>query len=324
MTIQDDATLFFVLLFFAVVFISQALILPAAGSKAKHKELSERLKATQSTLDEESRSLLHQHYLKSLTPFDRKLVEIKFFEDLKKNIELSGFDWTLSQTLSVTLVISVTSSLLLLVFGQPWFVGIAAFIGTWVLLHFLLQKKISDRLGAFEEQLPDALDIMRRMLQAGQPITQAFNEVGNEMPEPIGSEFKNTFNLLNYGYDMRLAIMQMAEQTPTVAMLAFSSAVLLQKETGGNLSENLEKVSHVLRARFKLARKIKTISAESRMSAWILVLSPFILFLGLSVINPGYVEPLYTDPRGMTLVSGGIVSLFFGAMWIRQIINFQV
>lgn len=320
----DDATLFFVLLFFAVVFISQALILPAAGSKAKHKELSERLKATQSTLDEESRSLLHEHYLKSLTPLDRKLVEIKIFSDLKKSIELSGFDWTLTQTLSVTMVIGVGSSGLLLILGQPWFVGVAAFIGTWVIMHFVLQKKISDRLAAFEEQLPDALDIMRRMLQAGQPITQSFNEVGNEMPEPIGSEFKNTFNLLNYGYDMRLAIMQMAERTPTVAMLAFSSAVLLQKETGGNLSENLEKVSHVLRARFKLQRKIKTISAESRLSAWILVLSPFILFLGLSILNPGYIEPLYTDPRGMTLVSGGIVSLFFGAMWIRNIINFQV
>ncbi|POF55772.1 pilus assembly protein TadB, partial [Vibrio vulnificus] len=113
-------------------------------------------------------------------------------------------------------------------------------------------KRITDRLNRFEEQLPDALDIIRRMLQAGQPVTQAFNEVGNEMAPPIGIEFKNTFNLLNYGYDMRLAIMQMAERTPTVSMLAFSSAVLLQKETGGNLSENLEKVGKVLRQRFKL------------------------------------------------------------------------
>lgn len=187
-----------------------------------------------------------------------------------------------------------------------------------------MNKKISDRLAAFEEQLPEALDIMRRMLQAGQPVTQAFNEVGNEMPAPIGVEFKNTFNLLNYGYDMRMAIMQMAERTPTVSMLAFSSAVLLQKETGGNLSENLEKVSKVLRSRFKLQRKIKTLSAESRLSAWILVLSPFILFVFMSFINPEYVEPLYRDPRGLDLVSGGIVSLFIGSMWIRKIINFEV
>ncbi|WGV99762.1 type II secretion system F family protein [Vibrio sp. YMD68] len=320
----DDVTLFYVLLFFAVVFISQALILPAAGSKAKHKELSERLKESQSNLDEDTRSLLHEHYLKSLTPTDRKLVQIKFLSNLKKNIELSGYDWTLIQTLTVTFLIASSSSMVLIFMGQPWFVEIAAFFGSWVLMHMMIQRKISQRLATFEEQLPDALDIMRRMLQAGQPVTQAFNEVGNEMPAPIGIEFKNTFNLLNYGYDMRLAIMQMAERTPTVSMLAFSSAVLLQKETGGNLSENLEKVSHVLRARFKLQRKIKTISAESRLSAWILVLSPFILFIFMSLINPTYVEPLYEDPRGMTLVSGGIVSLFLGSIWIRNIINFEV
>ncbi|WCP67693.1 type II secretion system F family protein [Vibrio tubiashii] len=321
---QEDATFFFILLFFAVVFISQALILPAAGSKAKHKELSQRLKESQTSLDEEARSLLHEHYMKSLTPLDRKLVKIETFSSLKKMIELSGYDWSLTQTISVTLSFSLVALLAALVTSQPIYVAIVAPIGVWLILYFWLSKKISDRLSAFEEQLPEALDIMRRMLQAGQPVTQAFNEVGSEMPAPIGVEFKNTFNLLNYGYDMRMAIMQMAERTPTVSMLAFSSAVLLQKETGGNLSENLEKVSRVLRARFKLQRKIKTLSAESRLSAWILVLSPFILFLFMSFINPEYLEPLYKDPRGLDLVSGGVVSLFIGSMWIRNIINFEV
>lgn len=321
---QQDATFFFVLLFFAVVFISQALILPAAGSKAKHKELSQRLKESQANLDEEARSLLHEHYMKSLTPLDRRLVKFDLFSSLKKRIELAGYDWRLGQTLSVVGLLSLVLFVLLVLVGQPIYVGVAGAAGIWFMLYFWLNKKISDRLAAFEEQLPEALDIIRRMLQAGQPVTQAFNEVGNEMPAPIGVEFKNTFNLLNYGYDMRLAIMQMAERTPTVSMLAFSSAVLLQKETGGNLSENLEKVSRVLRARFKLQRKIKTLSAESRLSAWILVLSPFILFLFMTFINPEYVEPLYTDPRGMDLVSGGIVSLFIGSLWIRKIINFEV
>ncbi|AIW13185.1 type II secretion system F family protein [Vibrio tubiashii] len=321
---QQDATLFFILLFFAVVFISQALILPAAGSKAKHKELSQRLKESQAGLDEEARSLLQEHYVKSLTPLDRKLVKIETFSSLKKMIELSGYDWSLTQTLTVTFLFSTIVFVTTLIFKQPIYVGLVAAVGIWFILYFWLNKKISDRLAAFEEQLPEALDIMRRMLQAGQPVTQAFNEVGNEMPAPIGVEFKNTFNLLNYGYDMRMAIMQMAERTPTVSMLAFSSAVLLQKETGGNLSENLEKVSKVLRSRFKLQRKIKTLSAESRLSAWILVLSPFILFVFMSFINPEYVEPLYRDPRGLDLVSGGIVSLFIGSMWIRKIINFEV
>ncbi|WP_114788045.1 type II secretion system F family protein [Vibrio tetraodonis] len=320
----QDSTLFIILLFFSVVFISQALILPAAGSKAKHKELSERLKESQSKLDEEARSLLQEHYLKSLTPTDRKLVKVELLSSLKKMIELSGYDWSLSQTLIFTSILSVCALFVVLLIGQPLYVGLVSIVGVWGFLYFWLNKRISDRLSAFEEQLPEALDIMKRMLQAGQPVTQAFNEVGVEMPAPIGVEFKNTFNLLNYGYDMRMAIMQMAERTPTVSMLAFSSAVLLQKETGGNLAENLENVSKVLRSRFKLQRKIKTLSAESRLSAWILILSPFVLFVFLSLINPDYVRPLYTDPRGMTLVSGGIVSLFVGSMWIRRIISFEV
>ncbi|MDW6002347.1 type II secretion system F family protein [Vibrio mangrovi] len=321
---QIDITLFLVLLFFAVVFISQALLLPAAGSKAKSKQLANRLKETQSNLDEESRSLLHEHYMRSLTPLDRRLVQVKAFESMKRTLELSGLDWTLTQTLGMTSGICLSVGFIIFLVNQPWYVVIAGMIFVWVILHVILQKRISDRLSKFEEQLPDALDIVRRMLQAGQPVTQAFNEVGNEMPAPIGVEFKNTFNLLNYGYDMRLAIIQMAERTPTVSMLAFSSAVLLQKETGGNLSENLEKVSKVLRARFKLARKIKTISAESRLSAWILVLSPFVLFMGMSVLHPDYVRPLYEDPRGIKLISFGIVSLFIGSLWIRKIINFEV
>ncbi|ELH7492894.1 type II secretion system F family protein [Vibrio vulnificus] len=321
---MDDITYFFVLLFFAVVFISQALILPAAGSKAKHKELSQRLKETQMNLDEEARSLLQEHYLKSLSPLDRSLVKVAAFASLKKSIELSGLDWSLAHTLMVCLIISLTTIVTMVILAQPWYITVAGGSAIWFALQFFLQKRITDRLNRFEEQLPDALDIIRRMLQAGQPVTQAFNEVGNEMAPPIGIEFKNTFNLLNYGYDMRLAIMQMAERTPTVSMLAFSSAVLLQKETGGNLSENLEKVGKVLRQRFKLTRKIKTISAESRLSAWILVLSPFVLFVGLMFINPEYVKPLYQDERGMELVTMGIVSLFFGAIWIRNIINFEV
>ncbi len=319
-----DITIFFVLLFFAVVFISQALILPAAGNKAKHRELAKRLKETQSNLDEESRSLLQEHYLKGLTPFDRRLVRFQVFSVLKKTLELSGFTWSLSQALGATFIAGLCLGGVFWTLDQPWYVCVAAILFVWVAAHMVLQKKISDRLSKFEEQLPDALDIIRRMLQAGQPVSQAFYEVGNELPAPIGIEFKNTFNLLNYGYDMRLAIMQMADRTPTVSMLAFSSAVLLQKETGGNLSENLDKVSKVLRARFKLARKIKTISAESRMSAWILVLSPFVLFVALSVLRPDYVAPLYEDPRGMDLIGYGVISLFIGSLWMKKIINFEV
>lgn len=324
MTETQDAGYFFFLLFLAVVFISQALILPAAGNKVRHKELTKRLKESQADLDDETTSLLNEHYLKELTPLDRKLVSFKFLASLKKSIELSGYSWSLSLVVFLGLVASTSLALVMVVLKQPFYIPVAAFGLVWACIHFFFQHKTSQRLAEFENQLPEALDIMRRMLQAGQPISQAFGEVGREMPSPLGPEFTHTFNLLNYGYDMRLAIMQMAERTPTVSMLAFSSAVLLQKETGGNLSENLEKVSQILRARFKLARKIKTISAESRLSAWILVLSPFVLFVVMYLMHPHYVDPLLTDPRAPSVIIYGVISLCIGSLWIRKIVNFEV
>ena len=321
---MDNVTVSLALLFVAVLFISQALLLPAAGKKAKHKELSRRLKETQRNIDEESLSLLKEHYNKELSPLDRKLIVIPFFADLKRMLELAGLKLTLSRFLLIVFLCGTLLALLALVFNQVWFICVAAFVFVWVIAYLFVQNRVTYRMARFEEQLPEALDIIRRALQAGQPLVQSFNEVGEEMPEPIGVEFKNTYNLLNYGYDLRLAILQMSERVPTVSMLAFSSAVMLQKETGGNLSENLQKVSEVLRARFKLERKVKTLSAESRLSAWILTLSPFALFFGLKFVNPEYIEPLYSDPRGISMVSVGVVLLAIGALWIRKIINIEI
>ncbi|OEE71381.1 type II secretion system F family protein [Vibrio splendidus] len=321
---MDNVSVSLALLFIAVLFISQALLLPAAGKKAKHKELSRRLKETQRNIDAESLSLLKEHYNKELSPLDRKLIVISFFGGLKKMLELAGMKVALSRFLLIVSLCAVLLSLISIMTNQVWFISVGTFIFVWVIAYLFVQNRVTYRMARFEEQLPEALDIIRRALQAGQPLVQSFNEVGEELPDPIGVEFKNTYNLLNYGYDLRLAILQMTERVPTVSMLAFSSAVMLQKETGGNLSENLQKVSEVLRARFKLERKIKTLSAESRLSAWILTLSPFGLFFALRVASPEYIEPLYKDPRGLSMVSVGIVLLAIGALWIKKIISIEI
>ncbi|CAM2903237.1 type II secretion system F family protein [Vibrio mytili] len=316
--------LFMLLLFLSVFFISQALIMPSAGKKVKHRHLIQRIKESHKHIDQESISLLKENSLKHLSGIERFLVQFSLFAVFKKKLELAGIDMTFGKFLFLSFVVGVIIALLLLLFSQPWYMCVGAAFSLWVIEYFLIQKRIGDRLMKFEEQLPEALDIIKRVLQAGQPINQAFGEVGREMPEPIGPEFKNTFSLLNYGYDMRLAIMQMSERVPTVSMMAFSSAVLLQKETGGNLIENIEKLSRVLRSRFKLARKIKTISAESRMSAWVLVLAPFAMYIIIALLKPDYISILHNHPTGIKMIIGGMVSLFIGSIWIRRIVNFEV
>ncbi|ELI5734359.1 type II secretion system F family protein [Vibrio fluvialis] len=321
---QEYYLYFLGLLFVAVFFVSQAFLLPTAGKKIKNKVLARRLKDSQSGLDSESRTLLNEHYMKSLSPFDRKLVRMNFFSNMKKNLELAGLQWSLSQVVIVISILQVCTIFILLIINHPVYLALPISFFWWLAMWFYMVKKTATRLSHFEEQFPEALDIMKRMLLVGSPITQAFKEVGEELSDPISREFYNTFNLLNYGYDLRLAIMQMVERNPTVSMFAFSSAVLLQKETGGNLAENLDKVSKVLRGRFKLGRKIKTLSAESKMSAWILILVPFVVFIMLNIINPEFISPLYEDPRGIKLVMAGILGIVIGALWIRKIINFEV
>ncbi|MDF2154424.1 type II secretion system F family protein [Vibrio sp. CAU 1672] len=321
---EGQLPLFLFLLFLSVVFISQALILPSAGKKVKHKQLVKRINESHKHIDAESVSLLRENSLKNLSLIERFLVRFSPFEVLKKKLELAGMTVSFGKFLFLSFLSGCVVALLLLFFEQVWYICVGSMLATWLCIYFYLQKTIADRLQKFEEQLPEALDIIKRVLQAGQPINQAFGEVGREMAAPIGPEFLNTFNLLNYGYDLRLAIMQMTERTPTVSMLAFSSAVMLHKETGGNLVENIEKLSRILRARFKLARKIRTISAESRMSAWVLVLAPFGLYIIISIVDPKYIELLHTEPQGVKMVIGGMIALFIGTLWIRKIVNIEV
>ncbi|MEX3073886.1 type II secretion system F family protein [Vibrio alginolyticus] len=321
---QEHYFYFLGLLFVAVVLISQALLLPSAGKRAKHSAVAKRLQESRSNLDQESVSLLNEHYMTTLSPLDRKLVQLEFFAKAKKMLELANIKWSLSRVLSSVFVVQISTILLVIFLGYPSHLVILLSFLWWPVGYFLVEKRSVQRLANFEEQFPDALDVMKRMLVTGHPIKQAFYEVGQELQDPIAKEFSHTFNLLNYGYDMRLAVMQMVERNPTVSMMAFSSAVLLQKETGGNLAENLDKVSSVLRSRFKLARKVKTLTAESRMSAWILILVPFAVFLMLNIVNPGFTDPLINDPRGIKLIMYGLGGITLGTVWIKKIINIEV
>lgn len=157
---MDNVTVSLALLFVAVLFISQALLLPAAGKKAKHKELSRRLKETQRNIDEESLSLLKEHYNKELSPLDRKLIVIPFFADLKRMLELAGFKLTLSRFLLIVFLCGTLLALIALVFNQVWFICVAAFVFVWVIAYLFVQNRVTYRMARFEEQLPEALSLI--------------------------------------------------------------------------------------------------------------------------------------------------------------------
>jgi tight adherence protein B len=187
-----------------------------------------------------------------------------------------------------------------------------------------LRFDLAKRFAKFEEQLPEALDVMTRALRAGYPFNETLHLVATEMEDPIAREFHITFDEINFGVDMGCALRGLVERTPSMSLMAIVTTVQVQRETGGNLAETFENIGKLIRGRFRFQRRVLTLTAEGRMSAWIMAMVPFFIFAGLSIINPGYVESLTTDPMGRKAILGGIVLMIVGNLWIRKLIALEI
>ena len=194
--------------------------------------------------------------------------------------------------------------------------------GVLPLLYVLRARR--KRLDRIEQQLPDAIDLMGRALRAGHAFPNAVKMVGDEMAEPIGREFRILFDEVNYGIAMQDALLNLASRVPSMDLKYLVIAVLIQRETGGNLAELLDNVSGIIRARLKLLGTIRVLSAEGRMSAWVLGLLPFATALVLHLVNPGFMALLWADPAGNRMLYGVAVLMFFGVLWMRKIIRIHV
>ena len=189
---------------------------------------------------------------------------------------------------------------------------------------FKVKRDRVKRLEKFEEQFPEALDVMVRALKAGHPFSSSMQMVAEEMADPVAKEFGLTFSDINYGNDVRHAMLGMLERVPSMNVMAFVTSILVQKETGGNLTELLSQISSVIRGRFKLNRKILSLSAEGRMSSWVLTLIPFILFIMIMVTTPDYLVILTESEQGIKLISISCVGMIIGIYWLRRIIRIEV
>jgi tight adherence protein B len=189
---------------------------------------------------------------------------------------------------------------------------------------FKIFRDRANRIQVFEEQLPDAIDMVKRALRAGHPFSGAIKLVADEMDDPVAGEFGTTFADINYGNDSRRAMLGLLQRVPSVTVMALVTSVLVQRETGGNLAEILERISAVIRGRFKLQRKVKTLSAEGRMSAWILALVPLVLFAVIWVTTPEYLPMLLEEEAGKKMIIYGAISSIVGIFWIKKIIRIEV
>lgn len=198
----------------------------------------------------------------------------------------------------------------------------AAAMGSLPLLWLIYRRR--KRLKAFAVQLPDALELIARALRAGHSLASGFNLVREEMPPPIGKEFGRVFEEQNLGISMDDSLSAITERVPNLDLKFFSTAVMLQRQTGGDLAEILDKIGYIVRERFKIWGQVQALTGEGRLSGVVLLGLPPVLFVAVYRLNPDYMMTLFTDPMGKKMLAGAVFLQVLGALVIRKIINIKV
>lgn len=323
---NDGLWIFVLLVFFTVVLLLQGTIVPVfSDSRKMSKRIQVRLqKLADASGGPEFTSLLREKYLRELSSYERTLESMPGMERLARILEQAGLQTPAYRVVLLGFILSVAAAVGFWIMSRWWLIALAgAAAGFSLPLIYVLSAR-AKRFARFEEQMPDAIDMIQRALKAGHPFGQCLKLVSEDMSEPISKEFELTFADLSYGNDPRRALFGLLQRVPSVSVTALITAVIVQRETGGNLAESLAKISSVIRGRFRFQRRVKTLSAEGRLSGVILAMTPIVLFGILWLSHPEYVALLTNHPKGPKLISAAVVMGSVGILWIRKLVRIEL
>ena len=244
---------------------------------------------------------------------------------LKKRLAMTGKSWTIGQYGLASLAILLIVALLLWAKGMPLLLSLFAglFVGAG-LPHWLVGFFIKRRINKFTAKFPDAIELLVRGLRSGLPISETMAVVGNEVPGPVGAEFRTVSDKMKIGRTMDAALQETADRLGTPEFQFFVISIAIQRETGGNLAETLSNLATVLRQRGQMKLKIKAMSSESKASAYIVGSLPFIVFGLIMWISPGYMGNFFVDQRLIVAGIGGMIWMALGAFIMAKMINFEI
>jgi tight adherence protein B len=314
--------------FLACLFITYALyLLSSRKSDARKARLDERLaeairsSATTSDIDVQ---LARQELLSEIPWINRTLIKVEIISRIKRMIDQADSQITVMKLVLFSLTAGVLAFLAISMISVSYLLmTVCGLLATAVpFLHIMMKRK--KRMNRFLQLLPDALDLMSRGLSAGHAFTEALQMVSSEMPEPIATEFRKTYDEQNLGLSLKLALENLAQRMPLLDLRMCITAILIQRETGGNLSELLEKVAHTIRERFRILEDLKTLTLSSRWSAWLLCALPIFLAVYVSIMNPDYMEVLWRDPRGHKLIAVASIMQVLGMLMVKKIMTIRI
>lgn len=311
-------------IFLSFIFLIRGIFLYLANPERLHRQrLKKRLRNLENPASSfDFSTMLNQSSLeKSL--LDRILVKFSLFNRLRILMLQANLAWRME----TFLVFVALSGLVLAGVGLAQWGGLGAVAGAslgLIIPYKILVRKRKRRLQKFEKQLPDALDLLARGLRAGHAFPTGLQQVAKEMPDPLGTEFFRTFREFNHGLDLNTALINLCHRIKLQDLNFFTTAVLIQRETGGNLTEILEKIAILIRERFKLRNQVKALTAEGRLSGLILLLLPPVLVVILMGINPEYELQLFRHPTGRVMCGVALGFQLLGMWCIHKIVNIKV
>lgn len=317
----------FLVFLFGLFLVLGAYLLTTHGTEAKRARLQKRLAETllHSAHTEDMEIVLARNELMSEIPWlNRSLIRLQAALQLKRVLDQADLHITPSRLIMFSamagmlagLAASVISGSLLLILFAGVLAAAVPFVHVW--------WKRKKRFDAFLEHLPDALDLMSRALSAGHAFSEALHMVSAEMPEPIATEFRKTYEEQNLGLSLKLALDNLTHRIPLLDLRMCVTAVLIQRETGGNLAEILEKVAYTIRERFRILGDLKTLTTSSRMSAWLLCGLPIFVSVVITVMNPEYMAILWKDQRGHYLIATALFLQVTGMLIVRKILRIKI
>jgi tight adherence protein B len=269
-------------------------------------------------------ALLRDEVLSRIPAFDTFLRRSDRVSQLQKILAQGNVDVRAGNFLMLCAVSAVVFAAVAAVAGGNLLFAWAGVVLGFFIPYAYASHMRTKRFAKFEEKFPEAIDTLARAVRAGHAFTTALEMIANEVSEPVAGEFRQLYEEQKFGLPVRDALINLAERIPLVDVKFFVTAVMLQRETGGNLAEILDNLSYVIRERFKILRQVRVHTAQGRLTMVLLMALPPTIVVIMQMLNPGFIRPLFTDPLGHALIVGGITLQTMGYFFIRKIIRIQV
>jgi tight adherence protein B len=317
----------FLVFIFCLFLVLSAYLLATRGTDAKRQRLQRRLQETllHSARTEDVEVLLTRNELMSEIPWmNRTLVRVQAAMQLKRILDQADLHITVTRLMMYAAMAGILAALAVSMLTVSYLLIAASGLiaASLPFIHVVWKRK--KRFDHFLEHLPDALELMSRALSAGHAFSESLHMVAAEMPEPIATEFRKTYEEQNLGLSLKLALENLTQRIPLLDLKLCVTAILIQRETGGNLAEILEKVAYTIRERFRILGDLKTLTTSSRLSAWLLCGLPIFVVFAVTAMNPDYMSVLWRDPRGHRLIVIALVLQAMGMLIVRKILRIKI